>query len=476
MNSLKNAGQALSRNSSSPRMPAQRPLCFRSVWWFAIFAFAAMAITLAVISRTYALPEALLRTSRLAIAAVLFIHACLRRSMMTWIFVSMVIGGIVGYDFPREALTLQLITQIFLQLIKTVIAPLIFSTLVVGIAGHSDIQQLGRMGLKALIFFEVITTLALVIGVIAINISKAGVGLRPIDVQQTAPVAVQHQTASNIILHIFPENIARSVAEGQVLQVVIFSLIFGLALGMLPQPRRAPLLSFCESLSETMFKFTNIVMYLAAPAVGAAIAYTIGQLGVGVLSNLLKLLATQYVALVVFIVLVLVPITMLLRIPLRTLTRAVSEPATIAFATTSSEAALPRAMEEMEAMGVPRQVVAFVIPTGYSFNLAGSALYLSLAAIFVAQAANVHLSWQQQALLLLTLMLTSKGVAGVPRGGLVILLATAGSFNLPIWPIYIVLGVDALLDMGRTAVNVISNCLASAVVAKWEGISLCRRA
>ena len=388
----------------------------------------------------------------------------------------MVIGGIVGYDFPREALTLQLITQIFLQLIKTVIAPLIFSTLVVGIAGHSDIQQLGRMGLKALIFFEVITTLALVIGVIAINISKAGVGLRPIDVQQTAPVAVQHQTASNIILHIFPENIARSVAEGQVLQVVIFSLIFGLALGMLPQPRRAPLLSFCESLSETMFKFTNIVMYLAAPAVGAAIAYTIGQLGVGVLSNLLKLLATQYVALVVFIVLVLVPITMLLRIPLRTLTRAVSEPATIAFATTSSEAALPRAMEEMEAMGVPRQVVAFVIPTGYSFNLAGSALYLSLAAIFVAQAANVHLSWQQQALLLLTLMLTSKGVAGVPRGGLVILLATAGSFNLPIWPIYIVLGVDALLDMGRTAVNVISNCLASAVVAKWEGISLCRRA
>src|SRR6185437_5033608 len=473
MNSLKNAGQALSRNSSSPRMPAQRPLCFRSVWWFAIFAFAAMAITLAVISRTYALPEALLRTSRLAIAAVLFIHACLRRSMMTWIFVSMVIGGIVGYDFPREALTLQLITQIFLQLIKTVIAPLIFSTLVVGIAGHSDIQQLGRMGLKALIFFEVITTLALVIGVIAINISKAGVGLRPIDVQQTAPVAVQHQTASNIILHIFPENIARSVAEGQVLQVVIFSLIFGLALGMLPQPRRAPLLSFCESLSETMFKFTNIVMYLAAPAVGAAIAYTIGQLGVGVLSNLLKLLATQYVALVVFIVLVLVPITMLIRIPLRTLTRAVSEPATIAFATTSSEAALPRAMEEMEAMGVPRQVVAFVIPTGYSFNLAGSALYLSLAAIFVAQAANVHLSWQQQALLLLTLMLTSKGVAGVPRGGLVILLATAGSFNLPIWPIYIVLGVDALLDMGRTAVNVISNCLASAVVAKWEGISLC---
>jgi proton glutamate symport protein len=271
------------------------------------------------------------------------------------------------------------------------------------------------------------------------------------------------------VLHIFPENIAKSVAEGQVLQVVVFALIFAFAMSMLPEPKRAPLLSLCESLSETMFKFTNIVMYLAAPAVGAAIAYTIGQLGVSVIGNLLKLLATLYVALFAFIVLVLIPSAMIFRIPLRTFVRAVSEPAAIAFATTSSEAALPRAMEEMEAIGVPREIVAFVIPTGYSFNLAGSALYLTLAAIFVAQAANVHLSWQQQAVLLLTLMLTSKGVAGVPRAGLVILLATVGSFNLPMWPVYILLGVDALLDMGRTSVNVIANCLASVVVAKWEG-------
>jgi proton glutamate symport protein len=441
----------------------------QSGWLVATLALAVIVILLALISRAHPLPGALLRGSRWLLLAVLFAYACLRRSLMTWIFVSMVIGGIVGYDFPHQAAALQLITQIFLRLIKAIIAPLIFSTLVVGIAGHSDMKQVGRMGLKALIFFEVITTLALVIGLIAINISKAGVGLHPVEAQPAAPIAVQHQSASEIVLHIFPENIARSVAEGQVLQVVVFSLIFALALSMLPQSRRAPLLSFCESLSETMFKFTNIVMYLAAPAVGAAIAYTIGQLGVGVLSNLLKLLATQYVALIIFIVFVLVPTAMLFRIPLGAFTRRVSEPAAIAFATTSSEAALPRAMEEMEAMGVPRQIVAFVIPTGYSFNLAGSALYLSLTAIFVAQAANVHLNWQQQAVLLLTLMLTSKGVAGVPRAGLVILLATVSSFNLPLWPIYIVLGVDALLDMGRTAVNVIANCLASAAVPKWEG-------
>jgi proton glutamate symport protein len=450
-------------------MPQQRQRSSPAFWSVLAFVVLGISILLALISRSHPLPDGLLRGSRFLLVAVLFVYGCIRRSLMTWIFVSMLIGGVVGYDFPHQAAGLQLITQIFLRLIKAIIAPLIFSTLVVGIAGHSDMKQVGRMGLKALIFFEVITTLALVIGLIAINISKAGVGLRPPEAQPQAAISVQHQSASDVILHIFPENIAKSVAEGQVLQVVVFALIFALALSMLPQSRRAPMLSFCESLSETMFKFTNIVMYLAAPAVGAAIAYTIGQLGVGVLSNLLRLLATLYVALIAFIVLVLIPSAMIFRIPLRKFVRAVSEPAAIAFATTSSEAALPRAMEEMEAIGVPRQIVAFVIPTGYSFNLAGSALYLTLAAMFVAQAASVHLSWQQQAVLLLTLMLTSKGVAGVPRAGLVILLATVGDFNLPIWPVYILLGVDALLDMGRTAVNVIANCLASAAVARWEG-------
>jgi proton glutamate symport protein len=381
----------------------------------------------------------------------------------------MLVGVIAGYDFPRQAIASQIVTQIFLRLIKAIIAPLIFATLVVGIAGHSDLKQVGRMGLKALIFFEVITTLALLIGLFAINTSKAGEGLKtpPEHAQSTVPV--QHQTASEIILHVFPENIAKSVAEGQVLQVVVFAIIFSLALGMLPEPKRRPLLSFFESLSETMFKFTNIVMLLAAPAVGTAIAYTIGQLGLGAIANLAKLLGTLYVALIAFLLLVLLPAVLLAGVPLRRFIRAVAEPATIAFATASSEAALPRAMEEMEAIGVPRQMVAFVIPTGYSFNLCGSALYLSLAAIFVAEAANIHLGWKQQALLLLTLMLTSKGVAGVPRAGLVILLATVGSFNLPVWPVYIILGIDALMDMGRTAINVIGNCIAAVVVARWEG-------
>jgi proton glutamate symport protein len=389
---------------------------------------------------------------------------------MTWIFACMVIGGIFGYDFPHQALAAQLVTQIFLRLIKAIIAPLIFSTLVVGIAGHSDLKQVGRMGLKALIYFEVITTLALVIGLAAINISKAGNGVNvPADQVTSSNNVPQRPTASDLILHVFPENIAKSVAEGQVLQVVVFALIFGIALGMLPEVRRRPLLTFFESLSETMFKFTNVVMYLAAPAVGAAIAYTIGQLGVNVLSNLAKLLATLYAALIAFLLFVLFPVALLARVPVRRFLRAVAEPATIAFATSTSEAALPRAMEAMEALGVPRQIVAFVIPTGYSFNLDGSTLYLTLAAIFVSQAANRPLGLGEQVVLVLTLMLTSKGVAGVPRASLVILMATLGGFNLPIWPVYIILGIDALMDMARTSVNVIGNCLASVVIARWEG-------
>ena len=412
---------------------------------------AALALIAALISRAYPLSEALLRGTRWALVGALVIYALLRRSLMTWIFASMIIGGIFGHEFPRQAVALQVITQIFLRLIKAIIAPLIFSTLVVGIAGHSDLKQVGRMGLKALVYFEVITTLALIIGLTAINISKAGVGVHVPADQVAAPAVPQKQSPSELILHVFPENLAKSVAEGQVLQVVVFALIFGLALGMLPELRRRPLLSFFESLSETMFKFTNIVMYLAAPAVGAAIAYTIGQLGVGVLSNLARLLATLYLALIAFLLFVLLPI------------------ATIAFATSTSEAALPRAMEAMEAIGVPRQIVAFVIPTGYSFNLDGSTLYLSLAAVFVAQAAGKPLSLGEQILLVLTLMLTSKGVAGVPRASLVILMATLGGFNLPVWPVYIILGIDALMDMARTSVNVIGNCLASVVIAKWEG-------
>lgn len=451
-------------------MPIEPRILWNQRFWLrTLLVLIAIDGFIGLLSYGHSFPQSLLFAGRWAVVAALVVYASLRRSLMTWIFASMVIGGIFGHDFPHQAVALQVVTQIFLRLIKAIVAPLIFSTLVVGIAGHSDLKQVGRMGLKALIYFEVITTLALVIGLAAINISKAGVGVRAPADQVAAPAVPQKQTPSDLILHIFPENIAKSVAEGQVLQVVVFALIFGLALGTISELKRRPLLNFFESLSETMFRFTNIVMYLAAPAVGAAIAYTIGQLGVGVLGNLARLLATLYVALIAFLLFVLLPVALLARVPVRRFVRAVAEPATIAFATSTSEAALPRAMEAMEAFGVPRQIVAFVIPTGYSFNLDGSTLYLTLAAIFVAQAAGKPPGLGEQVLLVFTLMLTSKGVAGVPRASLVILMATIGSFSLPLWPVYIILGIDALMDMARTSVNVIGNCLASVVIARWEG-------
>jgi proton glutamate symport protein len=326
------------------------------------------------------------------------------------------------------------------------------------------------MGVKALVYFEVVTTIALFIGWAAINISRAGEGItlppppEGAQIQQTAP-----RTWQEIVLDTFPENFARSVVEGEMLQIVVFSVLFGIALALIPDDKRRPLLSFAESLAETMFRFTRIVMFMAPLGVGAAIAYTVGQLGVGVLVNLAQLIATFAVAVVVFVLGVLLPVALIARVPLRRFAQAVAEPVSIAFATTSSEAALPRAMEAMERIGVPRQIVAFVMPTGYSFNLDGSTLYLSLCAIFVAQAAGIDLSVGQQFVLLLTLMLSSKGVAGVPRGAVVVLLGTVASFGLPVEPVLVILGVDAVLDMLRTSLNVLGNCLATVVIARWEG-------
>lgn len=413
-------------------------------------------------------PQILMPTRWLAIAA-LIAYAWVRKSLTTWILVSMVFGAEVGHDWPGLAVNLRVLSLIFLRLIKTIIAPLLFATLVVGIAGHANLRQVGRMGIKALIYFEAVTTIALFIGLAAINISKAGVGVKLPESAKKEQLAAPKQTPTDIILHVFPENVARSVAEGEVLQIVVFSIIFGIALALLGDQRRRPMLSFCESLSETMFKFTNLVMMFAPIGVGAAIAYTVGHMGLGILVNLFKLLATLYVALIVFILLVLLPVALLARVPIKKFVNAIAEPVSIAFATTSSEAALPRAMESMEALGVPRQIVAFVMPTGYSFNLDGTTLYLSLASIFVAQSAGVDLSWGQQLLMVFTLMLTSKGVAGVPRASLVILLGTVASFNLPVEPIFIILGIDELMDMARTSTNVMGNCLATVVIARWEG-------
>jgi proton glutamate symport protein len=417
-------------------------------------------------------PSLLLAFWRLALLSFCA-YAILRRSLTAWIIAGMLLGAEIGRDFPVAAQNLQVLSAIFLRLIKTIVAPLIFGTLVVGIAGHADLKQVGRMGVKALIYFEVLTTLALLIGLAAANLSQAGAGVQKKPertvAQATAAPSPQPQKGTDIILHAFPENIAKAVAEGQVLQVVVFSIIFAIALALLSEEKRRPMILFCESLSEVMFKFTNIVMMFAPLAVLGAMAATIGSMGFEVLKSLVHLLVTLYAALFVFLLFVLVPVALLARLPLKKLFRAVAEPVSIAFATASSEAALPRAMESMEAFGVPRQIVAFVMPTGYSFNLDGSTLYLSLASLFVAQAAGIHLSIGQQVAMMLTLMLTSKGVAGVPRAMLVILSGTVDSFQLPMWPVLILLGVDQLMDMGRTATNVLGNCLATAVVARWEG-------
>jgi proton glutamate symport protein len=410
-------------------------------------------------------------TLRWVAVLLLVVFGVRRRSLTPWIFVAMVAGAELGFDAPAVAVQLHVFSDIFLRLIKTIVAPLILATLVVGIAGHGDVKSVGRMGIKALVYFEAITTLALGIGLVAINVSKAGVGLVFPAVSSAAQSATPPATHwDDFLLHVFPENLAKSISEGQILQVAVFAVFFGIALATLSEAKRGPVLRLCESLSEVMFRFTNVVMYFAPIGVGAAMAYTVGHMGLGVLVNLSKLLLTLYGALGLFGVCVLLPVALLFRVPVARFLAAVAEPATIAFATSTSEAALPAAMEQMEALGVPRRIVAFVIPAGYSFNLDGTSLYLAVASIFVAQAGGIHLSIGQQLLMMATLVLTSKGVAGVPRASMVVLLATASTFHLPEAPIFVILGIDALMDMARTMVNVVGNCLASVVVAQWEGV------
>jgi proton glutamate symport protein len=415
------------------------------------------------------LPDTVLIGSRWLALVFIIIFAFYKKSLTTWILVSMIIGIEIGLNFPVFAQNLSVLSQIFLRLIKTIIAPILFATLVVGIAGHSNLKQVGRMGWKSILYFEVVTTLALVIGILAINISRAGDGIvLPEGFNQELPEA-KPQGWKEVVLHVFPENIVKSIYHGDVLPIVIFSVIFGISLALLSEEKKRPLLGFTESLAETMFKFTNIIMHFAPFGVGAAIAVTVGHLGLDILGSLLKLLLTLYAALLIFLFGVLLPVALLVKVPIKKFFRAISEPVSIAFATTSSESALPKAMENMEKLGVPRKIVSFVLPTGYTFNLDGSTLYLALASVFVAQAANINLSVGEQIVMVFTLMLTSKGVAGVPRATLVILLGTAASFNLPVWPIMAILGIDELMDMARTSVNVIGNCLATIIIAKWEG-------
>ncbi len=391
----------------------------------------------------------------------------LTRQILLGLALGIVVGWLLSVTHPAYAEVLRPFSLIFLRLIKMLIAPLIFSSLVAGIAGAGHPKVVGRMGLRAMIYFEVVTTLALAIGLIVVNLTQPGRGVN-LPSPGSEPRLATPQTWKDMLLHLVPESVIDAMAKGDVLQIVIFSIFFAIAVGLIGE-RGKPIIAMCESVSEAMFKLTNIVMRYAPIGVGCAIAYTVGHGGLHVLWNLAALVGSLYLAVAVFILTVLLPIALWMRIPLRKFLRVVKEPAVIAFTTTSSEAALPRAMEALEHFGVPRRIVSFIVPLGYSFNLDGSTLYLSLATLFVAQAAGVHLSLVQQLGIMLTLILSSKGVAAVPRASLVILSGTLVSHGLPVEGVALILGVDELMDMARTMLNVVGNCLACVAIAKWEG-------
>ncbi len=380
----------------------------------------------------------------------------------------MAAGIALGVFAPETARTLGPVSNIFLRLIKSIIAPLLFGTLVYGIAGTGNIKAMGRIGVKSIVYFEIVTTLALALGLSAVNLVRPGDGMKL--ERSAAEIALPKASTSigAVLEHTFPSSVIDAMAKGEVLQIVVFAFLFGAACASIGEKAK-PVVSFAEALAEVMFRYTKYVMYLAPFGVGAAMAVTVGTKGYSVLAGLGKLILTMYVAQALFVIFVLGAVIAVCRIPLRPFVRAAKEPFLIAFSTASSEAALPRALENMERFGVPRHIVSFVIPTGYSFNLDGSTLYLSLASVFVAQAAGIEMSVGQQIMMMLTLMLTSKGVAGVPRASLVILAGTLASFGLPMEGAAVLLGIDAVMDMARTSVNVLGNCLATAVIARWEG-------
>ena len=394
-----------------------------------------------------------------------------RPALTTQIFIGLAIGIVLGATVPEFAVAIKPLADAFLRMIKMIIAPLLFSTLVVGIAGTGDMKAMGRIGLKALVYFEVATTIALFLGLGLVNFFQPGAGVN-VTASTTADVAAmaqRQQTGWEIFLHIFPTSVFDAMARGDILQVVVFATFFGIALAAVGEKGR-PVTEFFEAVAQVMFKFTGYVMLFAPIGVMAAMGATVGGRGLGILITLGKLVGVMYAGLLIFLFVVIGGVALLIRVPFFTFLRAIREPFVIAFTTASSEAALPKALEVMARFGVPRNIVGFVLPTGYSFNLDGSTLYLSIASVFVAQLAGIQMSWGQQLVMMLTLMLTSKGVAGVPRGALVVLTAALSSFGLPLEGAAILLGIDQVLDMGRTAVNVTGNCLATAVVARWEGV------
>lgn len=381
---------------------------------------------------------------------------------------AMVVGLLVGIVFPEIGARCEFLSTIFIRLVKSIVIPIIVTTLIVGIAGHGDLKAVGRLGIKSLVYFEIITSLALLVGLAVVNVAQPGVGVALGAAGDAATLApMPKMTFLDMIINIFPSNFFDAAARGDILEVVVFTVLFAVALTLVGK-QRAVIVDFCSVLASAMFKYTDIVMKFAPVGVAAAIAVVIGSKGIAVLANLGMLILCLYVGLILFILAVFFPVALIARVPIREFIAAVKEPVIIAFSTSSSEAALPRAMESMEQFGVPREVVAFVVPTGYSFNLDGSTLYLTLAAVFAAQAAGIHLTFEHQLLMGFTMIFTSKGVAGVPRASLVVLAGTLPAFGVPIQAVALILGVDAIMDMGRTALNVLGNCLACVVMAKWE--------
>lgn len=393
------------------------------------------------------------------------------------IFIALFLGVIIGHFAPDFAVKMKPFAEIFLRMVKMIIAPLLFSTLVVGIAGHGDAKSLGKIGLKTIIYFEIVTTLALIIGLTMGNIFKPGVGfvsgtsVHAMEMQAAGLVAASHAHTSigAMVTDIFPTSIVDSMAKGNLLQIVVFSIFFALAICAVGK-KAQPVLDILNSVSQIMFKFTEYVMYFAPLGIFGAIASTVGANGLSVLKNYCKIIGALYTALAVFVVLVLFIVCKIVRISFRNLLRALQEPALLAFTTASSEAAFPKAMEIMERFGVPKNIVGFVMPTGYTFNLDGSTLYLAMAVLFSSQIVGIHLDLNQQIIIMLALMLTSKGVAGVPRVSLIVLAGTLASFDIPILGVAILLGIDQILDMGRTTVNLIGNCVATVVIARWEKV------
>ena len=393
--------------------------------------------------------------------------------LTTFIFSALFAGILFGWLAPDWAAKMQPLADVFLKMVKMIIAPLIFATLVVGIAGHGDVKNLGKIGLKTIIYFEIATTLALIIGLVMANVLKPGAGFN-IDlstismgaVNEMQTIKVDH-SFSHMLLDLVPTSIFKALVEGSLLQIVVFAIFFSLAICAVGQKAR-PVLDFMQSTCDIMFKFTEYVMYFAPMGIFGAISATIGKNGVGILVNYAKLIGVTYLSLIVFVLITLVIVCKIIRIPFGGIIKAIKDPALLAFSTASSEAALPKAMDAMEKFGVPKNIVSFVMPTGYTFNLDGSTLYLTLTTLFCAQVAGIDLSFNQQLLIMFTLMLTSKGIAGVPRVSLVVLTGTLHTFGLPVEGVAILLGIDQILDMGRTTVNLVGNCVATTVVARWE--------